>query len=73
MGRVDGAGGSLSGGNKGCIVYVGGGPVKCEIIFVSGKPVGLHVYGVSNYRVCVGSELCFYMCEWGGYGVVEEF
>ena len=72
MGRVDGAGGSLSRGNKGCIVDVGGGPVKCEIIFVSCKPVGLHVYGVSNDRVCMGSELGFYMCKWGGYGMVEK-
>ena len=46
--------------------------MKCEIIFVSCTPVGLHVYGVSDERVCVGGELGFYMCELGGYGKVEE-
>ena len=65
MGGIDGAGGSLGRGNKGCVLYVGSGPVKCEIIFVSCKPVGLHVYGVSNVRVCVGGDLGFYIYELG--------
>ena len=65
VGGIDGAGSSLGRGNKGCVSYVGGGPVKCEIIFVSCKPVGLHVYGVSNERVGVGCELDFYVSELG--------
>ena len=46
--RVDRAGGGVGGVNKGCVAEVEGGSVECEVIFVSCKPVGLHVYGVNN-------------------------
>ena len=72
VGEVYRAGGTVGRCYEGGILYGWGGWVECEVVFVTGEPVGLCVDGVSDDSIGVCSELGFKEGEWWGNGELKE-
>ena len=72
VGEVYRAGGTVGRCNKGGILYGWGGWVECEVVFVTGEPVGLCVDGVSDDSIGVCCELGFKEGEWWGNSELKE-